>query len=377
MGHEQTFFLTDECKKFDAPGRVIARHVVEEFPEASPAPRPLVETVIKRIRSHRVVASDTGTRDRASDADAGDRESEAAATASAHRSRGRWFEGIAITVKSDDGMTWSAEKVAREVTVEYPTFTCWSVSRSKATLGLPVIASFVGKRVFLTLAGKRGLADRFFWWRAWHTLIIVALAIVVGTASRLLSLVKPGPEPQTVLDAVLSPAAVVPTLVVAILGVAAPFLQAWINGRTFLNALRTYVEREREPGQRASDVFALFVEDLAVELRRGPFPRLVVIDKYQTLDLTTQDVIDRYFADHVRERNGSEVWVVFEESVGPLFAKKVLECRKPETPHGCGYEGTSLWAQTLLTRAERTELLRTLGRDEAENAGVVVVKLLK
>lgn len=343
MSPTPSFLSAADRGEFAKPNRFVLRHVVQQFPEEGGQPVPVVQHVLARTASH-------------------------------VKKGGNWFEGLAISVQPDDGMTWTAESVVRGLLERHPTLRCWLVSDRKSTHGLPVVAAYLGVDRFLALAAKHGLTEPFLSWRSPQTVAVAIGAIALGIASRFLVDVKFDPSLGTLAHVITAP----PTLLLAILsatvGLSMLVLHARLTSRTFPNALKVFLDRlsQAEP----TDSFEAFVADLSRALGGGPFPRLVIVDNFDTLDSTTQRVIDRYLTDAPAFQRGSETWVVLEEQGRAHFSKRVLQHRRPDDPHGWGYRGTSVFAQEFLSANERVELLRALGRDTSEAIGLVTAKLL-
>ena len=99
-----------------------------------------------------------------------------------------------------------------------------------------------------------------------------------------------------------------------------------MRGSTTAVSSTTFEPRTREKSRQVfadridaayhSKPYGAFVDDVALLLRAGPFPRVVVVDNFERLDHTTRDVIARYLERFAEGAGGSEIWVVFEPRDG-------------------------------------------------------------
>ena len=74
---------------------------------------------------------------------------------------GNWFQCFSVTVKQDDGMSWTAESVVTWARDKQPRFHCWLLAGNIAAESLPVVADLVGVKTFLRLAARHQLTSSF------------------------------------------------------------------------------------------------------------------------------------------------------------------------------------------------------------------------
>ena len=340
----QFFFLTgEERQKFETPGRVIPRRITQQVPHEDPASAvPLTQHLLQRVE-------------------------EQIKKRQAKDVLGYWFEGLVVTVQPRDGMSWTAEATTRAYLAAHPTVRAWTIPDSPPPDDLPAVAHHVGASWFLTVAAKRGLADPFLTWRSWQVLAAVGVVLAVMTVAQIFGDAPVKGLPLSARNATLA-------LLVAGMTLAGAVLRGWLGAHTYAAALKSFLERIQ--GSEASDAFTELVDDAARRLQGGPFPRLVVVENYQTVDRLTQEVIERYFSTFAEDADGSETWVVFEPPGAGRLARRVIERRRADEPHGRGYRGMSLWAQVFLNADERRLLLERLDRKVEATAGLAAVKLL-
>src|SRR5262245_1346880 len=150
-----SFLSEAEQSKFENTERNIPRSIVQQFPEEAAQPVSLVPHLLARSALH-------------------------------IKRTGAWFEGLVITVKPDDGMTWAAEQAVRGLLAQHPTLRLWLVSNKKSSHGLPVVAALLGPKRFLALAAKRDLTEPFLSWDSPKSIGLVVATLLLGMVARFL-----------------------------------------------------------------------------------------------------------------------------------------------------------------------------------------------
>jgi hypothetical protein len=286
-----------------------------------------------------------------------------------------WFEALAISVHPDDGMTWSAEEVARTIASGPWNFTPWCLPDRQRDKDLPAIASYIGERKFLSLAVKHKLVDPFLTWRSWSSIGVVTGAFLVGWLAAIAATLSdnlPIEEGASFAQILTTPQVYYVAAATATLGLVALLVQALVSARTFSGSRNAFIERHSTI-ESSDDVDGL-VGDLARALRQNGLPRVVIVDNYASLDRTTKSVFDRYCREFVDRHTGAELWVVFEKKQsGGNFGVAAAMPGEGEEGKWNGYQRTTLWDQPKLNEEERTKLLKVLGR---EGTGLFTVKAI-
>jgi hypothetical protein len=329
-----SFLSAEERSDLEKPGRAVPRSVEVIDPadyalgKRAPA-KPLVEEVVTRIRSH----------------------------ASGRGRAGGWFAGLCVEVQEDDGMSWSAELTRRECARLFPDFQIHCLASQVSGEYLPEVADTIGWPRFVQIAHANNLAQFPFYLWGLNGLIVMAVTAACGLLYALRFAAPP----------VLA--------FVAVAGVLAGRLLTKRLAAAALKPLsRTVSDLQRRLVESASGhAVTRFVENLAAELGRGEFPRIVIVDNFARLSDVTRRVIRRYFGSECRlplGSSGGECWVVFELGSGERLANDVLL-----RPAGPGFQRTTLYRQRYIHRQQRTELMALLGGDHAAPEALAVRQL--
>ena len=112
-----------------------------------------------------------------------------------HR-EGHWFRCWSISVRVDDGMSWTAERVRMALERDRPTFRTFCFPKLSSVDGLPRIAALIGQKTFLRLAARRGVTTSFFTLRSWLTPAIFGLSLALALAAKVLEILLKVKSPQ-------------------------------------------------------------------------------------------------------------------------------------------------------------------------------------
>jgi hypothetical protein len=276
------------------------------------------------------------------------------------RGERQWFGCMCVTVRRDDGASWSAEAASRVLARDYPTFKRWLLADTITTEGLPVIAPYVGVTSFLKLAADHKLTTSFLTLRSWMTPAICLLAVLVGVATRMFGvLVKASSERpgQTPLQIFSDPAFYAWSAALAALGLLAQWLGTYLTTRE--KSLEAFVKDLT--AKQGSLAYKDFIDSLVRRLQGIDMPRFVLLDNFERLDFTTREVVKRYFQMQGENARGSEFWVIFEGEDGERFSSYIQLDRQTYY----GYKQTELYRQELLTGEEKRDLVRVANRPPA------------
>jgi hypothetical protein len=263
------------------------------------------------------------------------------------------LESVCIQVKEDDGMTWSAEAVNSELRRRHPKCQHWLLANYMAEFELPLISKVVGITPLLKIAAKNKLLSLYITAKPWMRWVILGAAVLVAFAVKLLEVWQKAAPSSTVYIIIGASAA---------LALVSQHAVNYLNSRTGYNQHTNFKEGlAKALGQEQLPNYYLdFVGDIARHLQSHDFPRCVIIDNYERLDLTTKHVIERYFAEFAEGAKGVEFWVIFEAPDGGTFSKLADPGKK-----GYGFKRTRTFRQLLLDKKEKERLLEMLpGRGE-------------
>jgi len=278
-----------------------------------------------------------------------------------------------IQIKEDDGMSWDCEVVNQIVAHNFPHLKRWQLTGNARKDELPLITSYVGLKKLLRLAVEHKLTDSFFSFislRSWMTPTIIGLSLLVGFFIKLLESLqklKFGGSSATVSTVFSDPMFYVVNGAVLALGLGSQFFTTLITTRSKSKSLEKLNQRLGTM-DGTNLAYDRFVDAVAEKLQTIDFPRVIIIDHFEKLDPPTRHVIASYFEAHAGERAGLEYWIIFEyDTDGDRFSNLVLN------GVGEGYAKTKRYEQLLLTREQKIELVKLLGKSE-EIAEYDVVK---
>lgn len=221
-------------------------------------------------------------------------------------SRRSRFNVTVVQVAEDDGASWSAEAVVQATRDAHPQFECRGLRDAEEDV-LPSLTTLIPRTRFLKLAAKCRLTDRFLSptvARGLWLLPLVTTAVVESLKGFKLS------APVIAFGAVIS----------GLLVAGRAPLTEFLAGRRIRSSEDKLKARLRDTN-RSGHHWRDLVGELVAELRRGPFPRHVIIHDFEALDLLTRDVVSRYFEESLEiESPGREAWCVFEGPGGQNFS---------------------------------------------------------
>lgn len=332
MKQPPSFLAASELELFRQPGRYLPRYIDPDV-NNSPDPgtgkyvRQLVPYIVERIRNQ-------------------------------IKSGLRWFECLCVVVNKDDGMSWSAEAVNAGISKALPQFNHFHLSKRNSEDRFPLIASMVGKKELLKQAVKYKLTNSFFSLSSWSSWAIIGVGLIFGAVFELMKLVQTSistNSPSRQIVAHIGNWLIAGAI--TLLGFIAQKIISKITTDDKSRSIREFLEHL--DAQYETDNFEGFVRALAHILCDHIFPRAVIIDNYQRLDLTTRRVIEEYFVCQANQAAGVEYWVVFEDVSGDALSTQALLRSKDY-----GYARTHLCHQLYLSGNEKQRLVDILGRPE-------------
>jgi hypothetical protein len=324
-----SFLTISERAEFDKPGRFIPRHVAElpkdEYIQRSPEAKGCISVLVEQIQK-------VSNRD------------------------GKWSGFLCVEVNADDGMSWSAEGARTRLGRDYGGFHLWCLSdKLSSAESLPPIADFIGKYRFIRLARKHGLTKSFAILSPWAKALIFLFSIILGAVIAIHASYFQLIVGNTGWN--LEAEVVVNAMALGLLGSLLQYLFAKLTTGPDSGQLIDFARGLEERERKDSIPYGNFLESLAESLQSTHFPRFVVVDNYQRLDSITKRVLFRYFEQHLASSKGSEFWIVFDTPHGDSFANKVIS-----NTTACGYYDTRIFTQLLLNSAEKSDLVRRIGR---------------
>ena len=269
---------------------------------------------------------------------------------------GHWFRCWSFSVRVDDGMSWTAERVRMSLEEDRPTFRSFCFPKLSSVDGLPRIAALIGQKTFLRLAARRGVTTSFFTLRSWLTPAIFGLSLALALAAKVLEILLKVKSPQ--IAAQVGSSFVDSTFwlvggVSVVVGLASQQLTTWLTTRTKSKSMANFLSDL--PRKMETQEYRDLIEDLAGELRGAAFPRFVIIESFDRLDSTTQQVIDRYFRTHSEHSRGLEFWVIFERE-----DRKTFSSLRALHPRDAGYGRVQRARQLPLDARQKQALVAML-----------------
>lgn len=345
MPESKSFFIGEEVEQFRRPGRFQTRYIIPTplTPSAKkPTPEELTTSVLGRLRT-------------------------------LSNKPNQWFGCCCISVPPDDGMSWSAEALAQQVADEFASYDVLPLSRQSATDSLPHIVQVIGERSLMKAAVRQKLANWYPTLYVSHAPLIVAgIFVLGGLIAALQALVKlwapsSPAQPNQVFDLKLFVLAGVLAILAIVAKLAADKLSTGKKKASideFIGKLPGY---EASPRQGTA-AYWKFVGEAAKSLEWVAKPRIVIVDNYERLDLTTRRILERYFQESYKDAAGAEFWVIFESTDGPGFSKLI---QQSENGYAQFSKNVSFFQQQLLTQAALLKLNQFLGRDEVPQYSTV------
>lgn len=340
MAHDFTFIDREDYADYTDSGGGVSR-LVEETPvkpvvrsadaSAEAEPRDLTDVVCEQM---------TGLHDKY--------EGEYSA-----QLQSNWFGCACVEVKSDDGMSWSAEAVRLRLQKEYPHYKPWLLTSVRDTGSPSAISDCIGLRNFLHIAGEHKFGSVFITGGNLMPYVFIGVAAVLAVIVALFDYVQKNN---------LSGRPVFILVVSALLGVAAKYVAPYVAIKTFPDKLRSLNEalasvatNKEETGESEEDLpgnYQDFIGGVAARMAGEKFPRFVIIDNYGNQDPTTKRVIIRYFREYVKRAEGGEFWVVFEGQYGEKFSNAVTKWQQ----FG-GFQSSRTYRQLFISDEERRRLV--------------------
>jgi hypothetical protein len=237
----------------------------------------------------------------------------------------KWFRCLAIGVTEGDGMSWSAERTAQLLAERHANFHLFTLSYGSASAdSLPMIMQIIGERRFFKCVARSGISRDFRFFHGWVKPLISVLALAAVAWLKLGHVV--------VGDWLVKQSNV--ANVGFLLGLLLLF-EAVTNGvhelamhlttRPTAAAVTGLRETLELSAQSSSQSWSAFVKHLARELMRTSYPRALVVDHFERVDLSTRAALLWYLDKNLGIVSGSELWVVFESSSGVRLSDAALE----------------------------------------------------
>jgi hypothetical protein len=326
LPYGNTFLSDDDVPLFNAPGRRVPR-TVRRVSEADARPEPLLQAVLDHVKQMPKLTQ-------------------------------RRFRCCCIAVEADDGMSWSAEAIAERCAEEAPQYTLWRVQDAPESSQLPAIAAIIGEKRFVNAAAKRKFTSKFLSVssRPWMSPLVGSLLFVVPAIVETLKQIKPG-QPLAV-GTFSEPLLWVYGGLMSTLGL----LGKWAADKRQTGSESKNVTelRQRLQDERANPEHKAFVQDLLQRLKKGAFPRILIIDNWQALDHTTRAVLEAYLQSD-SSQDDAELWVVFEKEAHQLDVWIALHAsEQSRISQAVSYD------QLPLTTQQKRDLVKcTLGKESA------------
>src|SRR4051812_4090197 len=329
------FLSIPEWEKYSEPGSFVARRLREiKSDPRSPGQEGELGTVVQEVVRNRIP-----------------------------RGEGRvtgWFAWLAVVVKNRDGLSWSAEATAEALERQFGQFTLFCLSAAKLSSdSLPLITQLIGPKQFYRCVARSKVSRDFPTFRPWMRTLLWAAALLVASLLKLLDfrlghlLAQPAQQPSPSIDNVFY------LLIFTLLGIISPKLVnrlATKPQREAVKELRNHIEKEA--GEKSSG-FDELVTALAAAMLKVPFPRFLVIDDFEGLDLTTRCVLRRYLDHHAPVSSGAEIWILFEGTTGDRLS--LYEAGRKDDPY---FYSVRVFEQLPLSAEERLALATRTGHPE-------------
>jgi len=265
-------------------------------------------------------------------------------------------------------MSWSAEKVVQTLATQYPDYDVLRLARKTASNSLPHITQLLGQRKVMKAAVRCHLAD---WYPTLNIMYGVAafagiflLTVVTAVMQAALKIWSPSTPQQA--NQLLNPWLLLAFGLLAVLAIPAKRLADKFSGDTEKKSIKEFADKlpSYETGDgRGTESHANFVEHLAKGLEWDAKPRIVIIDNYEGLDVTTRRALERYLQQYAKDASSSEFWVVFEHTDGAGFSK-ILQQEKSKYEDILKAASTYFFRQEYLSKAELLKLCQLLGRED-------------
>jgi hypothetical protein len=343
MSSRSSFLREDDRKSFERPGRVIPRLVAK----ISSYDRTLSSGKFSRLTD--VVTGQLTELSRLED---------------------KRFRCCCVSVVTDDGMSWSAEAVSAVIADKFPQYKCWSMDDQPETRALPAISKIVGENTLFKLSAKAGLTRDTWPLGPWKGFLISVFLVLISGTTKVIEVLSKASESSESNG------------VTAILG------NMWVLGGAVTTATLSlfahWVKRKKESDPKSTTnrkltdslrnnkrtiEFQSLRNELALQLKRVAYPKVIIVDDYEALDDTTKEVLTKYL-ETCGDSGGAELWVVFEGKDGNRLSSWVLDNKTDPVARS----QFLLFEQVLLTYQEKRELTKVLGNDDDRAAEFTTVK---
>lgn len=248
---------------------------------------------------------------------------------------GRASRFLAISVREDDGMSWSASAVDRAVAQHDPKLERIPLRGRLSAADSPEIARVIGSKKLLRLATKHRVS-KSIGPRPWMTAVLASGFIALSAVF-------------TMMSDMTRPFFIASLVAIPILALLTQPVSERLKLRDVDGALERLVEELSK--KRESEAYGKFVDAVAERLAGYRLPRCVVIDGYERLDTTTKAVIRSYFRRYAKAALDYELWVVFETFGSEDFGDKART-----SLDAYGHKWTRWYEQLLLDDGERQRL---------------------
>ena len=135
------------------------------------------------------------------------------------------------------------------------------------------------------------------------------------------------------------------------------FLLSKLETKTKSKSIQNFVEKFDE--NKSKIPFANFTDKIAEMMRNLDFPKVIIIDDYETLDPTSELVLNTYIKKYISDGYGLEYWIIFEHETGIRFSTHVLEDLRNDN-----YRKVKFFKQLPLRPFEKNELAKVVGKPE-------------
>jgi hypothetical protein len=254
---------------------------------------------------------------------------------------GRASRFLAVSVREDDGMSWSASAVDRAVAQEDPKLERIPLRGRLSAADAPEIARVIGPKKLLRLAIKHRVS-KSIGPRAWVTAVLAGGFIALSAAF-------------TVMSDMSRPLFLVSLVAIPALALLTQPVSERLKFRDLDSALEQLVEELSR--KRETEAYGKFVDAVAERLAGYRLPRCVIVDGYERLDTTTKAVIRSYYRRYAKAALDYELWVVFETLGSEDFGDKART-----SLDAYGHNWTRWYEQLLLDDGERQRLAEHCGR---------------
>jgi hypothetical protein len=261
-----------------------------------------------------------------------------------------------IRAYRNDGLSWTAERLAEIVAERLPSCRVFEFDGEIASYRLPEVVRHVGLRRSLRAFARAGLYDA----QIWRKVAIDAAAIVVAIVLAFLSGLDRSPNPNTSSNI---------AYYVAIASVLAAILANHVRLERPQGALEDLARRLDNGNAATGDgrsgaAYDRAVERLTAEFHHLDHPACVIVDDFARLDGFTQAVLLKAMRANETDGQGLVLWIVLEQiETGLLSRETVLRpASRSEYAEGrfeiCDLEPLEIEENEAILRANGLDLAR-------------------